>query len=84
MNLYTVKNNETGETRGLDLNATVDTIYFDAVIDNIRRSPGEYTGEDAKDLLTKRDKSFHAELRCELSDLENITTYGRFEVTPLI
>lgn len=83
MNLYTVKNNETGETKGLDLKATVDMIYFDAVAQGIKDYPEEYSEFDHAELMRVADIGLYRDLQEMIEDLGEPHTFGRYTVTPI-
>jgi hypothetical protein len=83
MKLFTVKNNETGETKGLDLTATLDLTYFDAVQEYINHNPDEFTDDEVKVAMGGWDIGIYTDFQNELDQLDKETVVGRYTVTPL-
>ncbi len=83
MKLYTVKNNETGETKGLDLEQTLNLTYFDVIKENIKANPDDFSEDDIKDMLETHDIGAWVDMQNELDQLSEAVTVGRFTITPV-
>jgi hypothetical protein len=82
MQLFTVKNNETGVIKGLSQEPALDLIYFDAIqayIDYV----GGFTNDEIKAVLGGYDMGYYVEFLNELDQLSEPMTVGRYTVTPI-
>jgi hypothetical protein len=83
MKLYTVTNNQTGVTRGLDLKQTVDLVYFDAIQECINQNPDDYDNDEIKAIMGGWDIGWYTDIQNELDQIAEAVTVGRYTVTPI-
>jgi len=83
MKLFTVKNNETGETKGLDLTATLDLTYFDLIQETINHNPDDFDNDEVKALMGGHDLGWYVQFQNELDQLSDPLTAGRYTITPI-
>jgi len=83
MKLLTVKNNQTGETKGLDVTATLDLTYFDLVQEHINNNPDDYDNDEIKALMGGWDIGLYTDFKSALHDLDAPLTVGRYTITPI-
>lgn len=83
MKLFTIKNNETGETKGLDLTQTLDLTYFDLIQEAINHNPDDYDNDEIKLLMAGWDIGWYTQFQNELDLLSEPLTAGRYTITPI-
>lgn len=83
MKLFTVTNNETGEVKGLDLKATLDLTYFDAIEETIKQAPEEFDADEIAELRATHDIGYYVDFQNSLDQLSQPLDIGRFTITPI-
>lgn len=83
MKLFTIKNNETGETKGLDLTQTLDLTYFDLIRLELDSYPNAYPEYEKDLLMTVWTMGFFKKFLMDLGELNEPLTAGRYTITSI-